>query len=46
MKLRASTNYHIYVSMIDLYITTIGLTFCCRKIGGLIVGIYKVLTDT
>jgi hypothetical protein len=36
MKLRASTNYHIYVSLSDLYITTIGLTFCCKKIGGLI----------
>ncbi len=35
-------NSYIYVSASDLYIPTIDLPilFCCRKIGGLIVGIY------
>ncbi len=30
----------------DLYIPNIVLTFCCRKICGSILGIYKSLTDT
>ncbi len=39
--------FHIHVSVSDLYIPTIGLPiFCCRKIGGPILGICKSLTDT
>ncbi len=42
-----SPNFHIHVSVSDLYIPTIGLpVFCCRKIGGPILWIYKSLTDT
>ncbi len=44
MELRSlSPNFHIHVSVRDLYITTIGLTI---KICGPLPGIYKSLTDT
>jgi hypothetical protein len=46
MKLRGLILYfHIYVSVSDLY-TTIGPLIYCRKIGGLILEIYKSLKDT
>ncbi len=41
-----SPNLHIHVSMSDLYIPRIGLHISCSRIGRLIVGIYKSLTDT
>jgi hypothetical protein len=41
LKLRGLVpNFHIHVSVSDLYIPTMS------KIGGLVVGIYKSLTDT
>jgi hypothetical protein len=46
-KLRGhSPNFHIHVSVNDLYIPTIYLAFLLQEIRGLILGIYKSLTDT
>jgi hypothetical protein len=39
-------NFHIHVSVSDLYITTVGLPFLLQEICGLILGINKSLTDT
>ena len=40
-------NFHIHVSMSDLYISTIGPpVYCCSEKGRLIMGMYKSLTDT
>jgi hypothetical protein len=42
-----SPNSYIHVSVSDLHIPTRSVClFCCKKIGGPIVGIYKSLTDT
>jgi hypothetical protein len=42
-----SPNFHIHVSVSDLYFPTIGLPILRRKIVcGPILGIYKLLTDT
>jgi hypothetical protein len=43
-----SPKFHIHASMSNLYIPMIGLPtlFCCRKICGSILGIYKSLADT
>ncbi len=41
-----SPNFHIYVSVRDLYIPSIDLPILLQKICGLILGIYKSLTDT
>jgi hypothetical protein len=42
-----SPNFHIHVSVSDLYIPTIGLPILLhRKIFGPILGIHKSLTDT
>ncbi len=44
-----SPNLHIYASVSDLYILTIGPRlhiFSCSRIGRPIVGIYKLLTET
>jgi hypothetical protein len=40
-------NSYIHVSVSDLYIPTIAMVclFCCRKIDGPIIGIYKSLID-
>jgi hypothetical protein len=47
MKLRGLvTDFYIHVSVRDLYIPTTGPQMQCSKIGELIVGIYKSLTDT
>ncbi len=47
MKLRGPVpNFHIHVSVSDLYIPTIGPSILLQKIGGLIVGVYKLFTDT
>ncbi len=47
MKLRGLVpNFHIHVFVNDLYIPTISPSIFCSKIGGLIVGIYKSLTET
>jgi hypothetical protein len=41
-----SPNFHIHLSVSDLYIPMIDLPFCCRKyVCGPILGIYKSLTD-
>jgi hypothetical protein len=40
-----SPNFHIHVSVIDLYIPPLICLFCCKKICGPILGIYKSLTD-
>jgi hypothetical protein len=46
MKLRGVVpNFYIHVCMSDLYIHTIGPQMQYRKISGLIVGIYKSLTN-
>jgi hypothetical protein len=46
MKLRGLVpNFHIHVSVSDLYIRTIGTPILLQKIGGPIVIIYKSLTD-
>jgi hypothetical protein len=41
-----SPNFHIHVSMSELYILTMGLPFLLEEICGPILGIYKSLTDT
>ena len=41
-----SPNFHIHVSVSDLYIPRIGPHISCSRIGGSIVWIYKSLTDT
>jgi hypothetical protein len=41
-----SPNFHIYVSVSDLYISTIGLPILLEEICRPILGIYKSLTDT
>jgi hypothetical protein len=41
-----SPNFHIHVSLSELYIPTMGLPFLLEKICGPILGIYKSLTDT
>jgi hypothetical protein len=41
-----SLNFHIHVSVRDLYIYRIGPLFSCSRIGRSIMGIYKSLTDT
>ncbi len=41
-----SPNFHIHVSVNELYISTMGLYFVLEEICGLILGIYKSLTDT
>jgi hypothetical protein len=41
-----SPNFHIHVSVSDLYIPTIDLPFLLQEICGPILGIYKSLTDT
>ncbi len=47
MKLRGLVpNFHIHLSVSNLYIPTISPLFCCDKIDEPIVGIYKSLTDT
>jgi hypothetical protein len=40
-----SPNFHIHVSVSELYIPTMGLPFLLEEICGLILGIYKSLTD-
>jgi hypothetical protein len=41
-----SPNFHIHVSVSDLYIPTIDLSILWQEICGPILGIYKSLTDT
>ncbi len=41
-----SPNFHIHVSVSELYIPTMGLTFLLEEICGQILEIYKSLTDT
>jgi hypothetical protein len=41
-----SPNFHIHVSVSELYITTMELPFLLEEICGPILGIYKSLTDT
>ncbi len=41
-----SPNFHIHVSVGELYIPTMGLPFLLEEICGSILGIYKSLTDT
>jgi hypothetical protein len=41
-----SPNFHIHVSVSELYIPTMGLPFLLDEICGPIQGIYKSLTDT
>jgi hypothetical protein len=41
-----SPNFHIHVSMSELYIPTMGLPILLEDICGPILGIYKSLTDT
>jgi hypothetical protein len=41
-----SPNLNIHVSVSDLYIPRIGPHIFCSRVGKLIVGIYKLLTDT
>ncbi len=41
-----SPNFHIRVSVIDLYIPMIGPHISCSRIGRSIMGIYKSFTDT
>jgi hypothetical protein len=41
-----SPNFHIHVSVSELYIPTMGLPFLLEEICGPILGIYKSLTDT
>jgi hypothetical protein len=44
--LSLSPNFHIHVSVSDLYIPRIGPHISCSRIGKSIVEIYKLLTDT
>jgi hypothetical protein len=47
MKLRVlDPSFHIHLCVSDLSIPTSGPPILLQKIGGLIVGIYKSLTDT
>jgi hypothetical protein len=39
-------NFHIHVSVSELYIPTMGLPILLEEICGPILGIYKLLTDT
>jgi hypothetical protein len=39
-------DFHIHVSVSELYIPTMGLSFLLEEICGPILGIYKSLTDT
>jgi hypothetical protein len=39
-------NFHIHVTVSELYIPTMGLAFLLEEICGPILGIYKSLTDT
>jgi hypothetical protein len=41
-----SLNFHIHVSVSELYIPTMGLPFLQEEICGPILGIYKSVTDT
>jgi hypothetical protein len=41
-----SPDFHIHVSVSDLYIPTIDLPILLQEICGPILGIYKLLTDT
>jgi hypothetical protein len=41
-----SPNFHIHVSVSELYIPTMGRPFLLEEICGPILGIYKSLTDT
>jgi hypothetical protein len=41
-----SPNFHIHVSVSNLYIRTIDLPILLQEICGQILGIYKSLTDT
>jgi hypothetical protein len=41
-----SPNFHIHVSVSELYITTMGLPVLLEEICRLILGIYKLLKDT
>jgi hypothetical protein len=41
-----SSNFHIHVSVSDLYILTIDLPILLQEICGPILEIYKLLTDT
>ncbi len=41
-----SPNFHIHVSVSELYILTMELSFLLEEICGPILGIYKSLTDT
>jgi hypothetical protein len=41
-----SPNFHIHVSVSELYIPTMGLPFLLEEIFGPILEIYKSLTDT
>jgi hypothetical protein len=41
-----SPSFHIHVSVSELYIPTMGLTFLLEEICGPILGIYKSHTDT
>jgi hypothetical protein len=41
-----SHNFHIHVSVSELYISTMELPFLLEEICGPILGIYKSLTDT
>jgi hypothetical protein len=41
-----SPNFHIHVSVSDLYIPAIDLPILLQEICGPILGIYKLLTDT
>jgi hypothetical protein len=41
-----SPNFHIHVSVSELYISTMGLPFLLEEICGPILGIYESLTDT
>jgi hypothetical protein len=41
-----SPNFHIHVSVSELYIPTMGLPFLLEEKCGPILGIYKSLTDT
>jgi hypothetical protein len=41
-----SPNFHIHVSVSELYFSTMGLPFLLEEMCGPILGIYKSLTDT